>query len=274
MYSKRCLAVSESFLRDFHARSPGSTERAVAGGVLSGGRTSYQWIADHAPLAKYGPVLDLGSGSGQSSQALLASGSHPIAVDISKQELAYPNPTSTTWHRVVASATALPFADHAFAHAVCHMAFMLMRPLDIVVSEIARVLRPHAQFVAIVGGGPPATGAEAWDAYASALADVMGNVRRVQLADKRGNSEAGWASLFCSDRRFVSVNFVRDVLILDGNLEQVWARCCESYDDAALDSDGRLAVQQRFCQRVKPMLDGSGKLPMRWVVWRAVAQRA
>lgn len=262
---------SEAFIRAFHAAAPGCTGRAMGDGRLSDGRTSYQWLADDAPVGR--PVLDLGAGDGASSVALRARGAWPIAVDVSLAELRCAG-ASPGFARVCARASALPFIDGAFAHAVAHMAVMLFDDIEGVVAQLARVLQPGATFAAIVGGGPPADGPpEAFGCYVDALSEVLAGQPRVALGDRRSKSEAGWRQLFNPTSGFINVRFVRDVLILDGPVATVWSRLQESYDVAPGDSAIRAAVHAAFLQRVAPLCDANEWVPMRWVLWRATAQR-
>lgn len=262
-------SAKEMFVRGFHALAPGGTSRTMLPGKLSDGRTSYAWLADGAPAGA--AVLDVAAGDGAASAALLARGAHPIAVDMSVAELQYV-PAGIV--RIGARAQALPFADASFAHAVCHMAWMLFDDIELVVAELARVLQPHAWFVAIVGGGPPADGGpEAFGCYIDALATVLAGQSRVALGDRRSKSEAGWLQLFTPATGFANVSFERDVLVLDGPVDDVWQRLAESYDLAPGPSPTRAAVEAEFRQRVAPLCDSRGWVPMRWVLWRASVQR-
>ena len=265
------LGSSEVFIRAFHAAAPGCTSRAMGQGRLSDGRTSYQWLVDDARAGQV--VLDLGAGDGASSVALLDCGASPIAVDVSVAELGCAG-ASPGFARVCARASALPFVDGAFAHAVAHMAVMLFDDIEDVVAQLARVLQPGATFAAIVGGGPPADGPpEAFGCYVDALSEVLAGQPRVALGDRRSKSEAGWQQLFTPATGFRDVRFVRDVLVLDGPVATVWQRLAESYDLPPGDTALRTAVYDAFLQRVMLLGDANGRVPLRWVLWRATTQR-
>ena len=240
-------------------------------GRLSDGRTSYQWLADDVPAGR--PVLDLGAGDGASTLALQARGAWPVAIDVSLAELQGAGPTPG-YARLCARAGALPFIDGAFAHAVAHMAVMLFDDMETVVAQLARVLQPTATFAAIVGGGPPADGPpEALGCYVDALTEVLAGRPRIALGDRRSKSEIGWQQLFKPATGFDHVRFMRDVLVLDGSVATVWSRLAESYDLAPGDAATRAAVHAAFVQRVAPLCDHQGQVPMRWVLWRATTQR-
>jgi SAM-dependent methyltransferase len=56
---------------------------------------------------------------------------------------------------LVARAQDLPFSDASFGYVVCHMALMLMDPLEPVLAEAKRVLKPGGRLLAVVSGGAP-----------------------------------------------------------------------------------------------------------------------
>ncbi len=127
------MTERESFLRAFHDAQPGITSRALA---RAG---SYERLAAQVPP---GRVLDLACGDGALLELL---GPRAIGIDLSRGELAQARErprdldrarardtwtcTSTPYDVIQARAQALPFRDHAFDAATCHLAFLLFGDL-------------------------------------------------------------------------------------------------------------------------------------------------
>lgn len=130
--------IDQEYLRTFHQRHPGITE-GVLTRAAHGGITPYQWLAQAVPAAP-GRVLDLACGSAPMRPALPTADSYR-GVDRSAAELdaARLRGVDTL---IRADAHALPMPDASVDTVVCSMALMIVEPLDAVLAEIRRVLRP------------------------------------------------------------------------------------------------------------------------------------
>jgi SAM-dependent methyltransferase len=136
----------KTYIADFHRERAGVTE-AVLSRALAGDHSPYRWLA-RAVSADANIVLDVASGSGPMSRELAQPGRMVVGVDLSEQELGLaadrgPGP----WVR--GDALALPFADGSVAAVTSSMGLVVVTPLDTVLSEIARVLRPGGVLAAI-----------------------------------------------------------------------------------------------------------------------------
>lgn len=218
------VAERERFIRAFHDAQPGITSRALS---RAG---SYERLAARVPT---GAVLDVGCGDGTLLQML---GAPAIGVDLSREELNRAERIAGV-SVVQARAQALPFADASFDAATCHLAFMLFDELEQVVAELARVLRPGAPFVALLGGGPTADGNDAFHRFvellsrskaAGPVADPMSG-----RGDRRAISEGGWRELF---RGWSEPRFERWPLDLGGTFDDVWTFLASSYQLRASDA--------------------------------------
>jgi SAM-dependent methyltransferase len=202
------VTEAETFFRAFHAARPAITSRALA---RAGSYARLAAMVTH--LGRGGRILDLGCGD-----SYLASLTGAIGVDLAPARLA----DAPAVPLVTARAQALPFADRAFAAATCHLAFMLFDDLEQVVAELARVLAPDAPFLALLGGGPTADGADAFHAFAEHVPRG-----RPVFGDPRARSEAGWRELYADGWR--DITFERWELDLSGTLDEVWAFLGASY---------------------------------------------
>ncbi|HEY5921941.1 MAG TPA: class I SAM-dependent methyltransferase [Kofleriaceae bacterium] len=244
-YSKRAVRERERFLQAFHDAQPGITSRGFA---RSG---SYERLAARVPA---GCVLDLGCGDGTLLRLL---GPDAVGIDIAREDIVRAKRTGTGGGGtggggtgggartgpgagpavLRARAQQLPFADRSFDAAICHLAFMLFDDVECVVDELARVLRPDARFVALLGGGPTADGHDAFHRFASLLprGDGFG------VGDKRASSESGWHELFAGWR---DISFERWPLDLGGTFDEVWTFLSSSYQLRDVDRE-RIRVELR-----------------------------
>lgn len=136
--------IDQEYLRAFHQRHPGITE-AVLGRSSNAGVTPYQWLAETVP--EPGRILDLACGSAPMRQVLPATSSY-LGIDRSPAELAAASARGV--QTILAAADALPVPDGSIDTVVCSMALMVLEPLDAVLAEIRRVLRPGGVLTATV----------------------------------------------------------------------------------------------------------------------------
>lgn len=141
--------IGQGYLRAFHQQHPGITE-AVLDHARLNGMTAYQWLAEPAPVR--GPVLDLACGTAPMRAALSPDVDY-LGVDRSPAELTAAHAMATR-RLVRADAAALPVADASVQAVTCSMALMILQPLDAILDEIHRVLRPGGLLLATIPVGP------------------------------------------------------------------------------------------------------------------------
>jgi len=160
-----------AYLDEWHELHAGATTRFVAPLVDSEGHTSYQVLADSMSKAE-APILDLACGDGYLLE-LLANGPH-IGVDRSAAELRLARRRlGDTTPLVRSDATGLPVATGSLGGACCHFALMLLQPLEVVLEELARVLRPSAPFAAVIPASPN-EGQNVWTVFRGVWQEVVG----------------------------------------------------------------------------------------------------
>lgn len=132
----------DRYVADYHDANAGVTEDLLGGARDGAGRSPYDWLLEALPSGT-SPVVDLACGSGPLAHRL--PGAAVVGVDRSAGELA-----CASGPRVQAGAAALPLAGGCAGAVVSSMALMLLCPLEPVLREVARVLRPGGTFVATV----------------------------------------------------------------------------------------------------------------------------
>lgn len=235
------------YLAGFHRDRPGSAE-AVLSRARAGEGSPYRWLA-RAVSADTTTVLDVASGSGAMSRELAQPGRTVVGLDLSENELALaaergPGP----WVR--ADALALPFADGSVGAVTSSMGLVVVTPLDDLLAEIARVLRPGGVLAAIapalrplgprdlrviarIGGRlrtrPQFPAPVELAGFKSSLAAV--GLRRVEDARERyrftvtdrADAEAMMSSLYLPQTRWsrveAAIEYLEDRLAEDGPVE-------------------------------------------------------
>ncbi len=205
------LDPAARFLMSVHDGIPGITENVLSSGKSSDGRSSYEILADAALLRPGMTVIDLACGSGP-LLALISNRIGPsgraFGVDLNGSELALAEKRLRSCCNVEfkrESAVSLSLPDDSADAVLCHMALMLFQPLDPVLSEIARILRPGGILAGVL---PGLNGGNAlFSALRETLSEIVGkdisSTKRLAL----GNRETGNAAL------------LKDLLSKTGNFE-------------------------------------------------------
>ncbi len=95
-------------------------------------------------------ILDLGSGDGQLTQRIAATGARVVGVDISPEMVAAARTRGIDARE--SSAEQLTFADQSFDAVFSNAALHWVRGQDAMMAEVRRVLRTGGRFVAEMGG--------------------------------------------------------------------------------------------------------------------------
>ena len=134
------------YLADFHRDRAGIVE-AVLSRSVGGNHTPYRWLA-RAVGGTARIVLDVACGSGPMSRELASADRTVIGLDISAAELQLaaergPGP----WVR--GDGLRLPFADGSVDAVTSSLGLVVITPLEALMAEITRVLRPGGVLAAM-----------------------------------------------------------------------------------------------------------------------------
>lgn len=151
----------DGYVAEYHDANPGITEEVLAGARDSAGRSPYAWIVEAIPPGAT-TVVDLACGS--CPMARSGAGVRVVGIDQSAGEL-----LRGSGLRVRARASALPLRLGCAGAVVSSMALMLLHPLEAVLAEVARVLRPGGAFVATVPSRAASAATPAFTAILRAL---------------------------------------------------------------------------------------------------------
>jgi SAM-dependent methyltransferase len=259
---------SEAFLRAFHARHPGATARTMRAGRTQEGLSSYEILARIVPPSP-GPVtvVDLACGDGYLLE-LLADRGLPgvrlVGIDMSEEELAAarrrlgPGRAELLLER----AQRLPLPDQSVDYLLCHMALMLMDPVEEVVREIDRVLKPGGVFCAVIGGGDPGIGAYA--EFGAVLREALARrpLPPLTLGDPRTQSVESLRDLFGPAAGLAGAVEVEEVVLhLDGPAEQVWQFLTATYWSSLLSEEEWSEVDREVSARLAALSRADGTVP-------------
>lgn len=163
----------DRYVVGYHDANPGITQDVLAEARDDEGGSPYDWLVRAVP-ASASTVVDLACGS--APVAAMLPTARVVGVDRSAGELARARIDGGGRRRLVrAEASALPLAGAWADAVVASMALMLLTPLEAVLAEVARVLRPGGTLVATV----PVRAANPGPAGTPAFADILGALGQV-----------------------------------------------------------------------------------------------
>lgn len=244
---------SELWLRDWHDAHAGATSRAF----FRANPSTYAWLATHAHPGDR--VLDLACGDGALLELLLTRGvEQPVGLDMSDGELsAARGRLGSAASLVQGRAQELPFADASFDEVTCHLALMLMRPVEQAIAEVQRILRPGGSFSAVVSGGLPAEQtANAWTMLIQHLR--VEAFEGPAIGDRRTLSEEGLRELL---RGFSDVKFERFSVDLSGSPDDIVGLFHDTYDVARIAPDRVTQLEQALRLEWQTIQRPDGRVP-------------
>lgn len=253
-----------------HAKAPSQTPLAFASFKTSEGINSYQILAQELEgIAERDiKIVDLACGDGHLISYLLpglANAAQIIGVDMSESELVIARKAVTdarvSFRR--ARAQQLPLDAESIDLIVCHMAFMLMSPLDPVVAEISRVLKPGGRFSAIVGnrGNHQGLFLEISNAISQYIDSRYPKVKETSFGDARVFSAEGLRSMFSEDLGFHG-SFDRAAFGLRYDIppEKLWDLFGNMYHVGVLTDKEQLELRELLIQLAQKHMNRNGTI--------------
>src|SRR5215470_19170654 len=158
------MDTTNVYLKDWHRRFAGQRFSLFEQFCLENGTTSFEALVTAAELRPQQTVVELGCGEGPLLRYILQRDVRYIGVDFSAASLAAARQQfgTTAAAFVEADAGQMPLPDASCDGVLSHMALHIMTPVEPVLCEVARVLKPHGTFHVFL----PA----AWRIHASAEA--------------------------------------------------------------------------------------------------------
>ncbi|WP_462330058.1 class I SAM-dependent methyltransferase [Thiohalocapsa halophila] len=207
-----------------HQRHAGFTEAVARGCRDAAGRNSYEWLAEVIDPSRHRTVLDLACGSGVLAEVCLqrhGDAIELIGVDMSADELALarrrmPSPGVRLHQALAQSMDCIP--DAGVDVVLCHWALTLMDPIEPVLAEIRRVLRPQGTLAAIIDGDIASSPSYAavHDVIYSAAQHEYPCYANADLGDARVRTPEPLAALLRQTFRNASVRIEPGLVSLDG----------------------------------------------------------
>ncbi|WP_437323598.1 class I SAM-dependent methyltransferase [Sorangium sp. So ce381] len=187
----------QTLIDRYHAQ-PGKTHSMLEGFRDAEGRSSYEVLAEETDaLPRDARVLDLACGDGYLLALLAQRGFGDLAgVDRSAEELAAARARLGAGADLrCEDASALSLPEGSVDIVVCHMALMLMAPIEPILAEVGRVLAPGGLFISVVN---------------RPLRDPVFAIHRREVG--RVTAEAGMLRLRLGDSRVYAAEGLRDLL--------------------------------------------------------------
>jgi SAM-dependent methyltransferase len=237
----------------------------LAGGKDQFGVSSYRRLAQTIPgTPGSATVLDLACGDGYLLELVrgrLGPEARLIGVDMSPDELGVARARlGSNVELRCERAQAMTLESGSIDMVVSHMALMLMAPIDEVVREIRRVLRPGGMLAGVVGSDrrPPGAWAEFVD-----IARELGAASMITLGDGRMRTPAGIREVFSAATGWTEIAIEEFDLNLDGPWPQIEAFLFGTYVPDLVESALRERLRHETVARIPALADAQGIIACR-----------
>ena len=156
------------------------------------------------------------------------------------------------------NAQTLPLNDNSMDIIVCHMALMLMMPLDEVVKELSRVLRPNGKVFAVIANSKSRSGLfkAILDDCFKYIEQWYPKVKEVKTGDSRLSSLAGLKEIFSENLKFdsQSIESVDFEIHFETDVNGAWHIVKDMYFIGMLSPDEKNIIQSAVGTLVKSLL--------------------
>ena len=274
------LSPAEQYLQDAHRRLPGVTSAMF--GALPARTRHAQYASSYALLTSCVPtaataqtVLDLACGDGYLLKLLAERRRSPlrlIGVDMSQSELdaasaALPGDVTLLNER----AQTLSLGTGSVDVVISHMALMLMRDIEQVLSEIRRVLRPRGRLAAIVGRS--FLQGEVREIFMEVFRPIAReHLSHLPFGDRRTSTEDGWIELL--GREFQNIEFEDVEIEWAPSPDELWNSLLGTYDIDRMAEAPRERLREALLQRLSRLQQSDGTIRAGWGLRLITAQAA
>jgi SAM-dependent methyltransferase len=257
--------AAEAFLQTFHSRNPGGSARAFGHGKDECGQSSYHRLAQTIAASNSKlTVVDLGCGDGYLLALLrerLGPSARLVGVDMSPDELRAARARVDSGVELRCErAQETRLAAGSVDAVVSHMALMLMAPLDAVIREMHRIVRPGGILAAVVGTDRRPAGA--WAEFI-AIVRELGAMPTMAIGDSRARTTAGIREVFGGHGTWTEIGIEDFDLNIDGIWPQVESYLFDTYVPELIDPRLRAPLRREVAKRIPPLADAHGIVPCR-----------
>lgn len=258
-------------LLEVHKEAPSMTPPAFSIHRTGLGQNSYQVLTDTLTSLPRTDIrlLDLACGDGHLAHSCLEKlgpqGSY-LGIDMVESEIAkarslFSDPRISF---MCAPAQKLPIESESIDVVLCHLAFMLMLPVEPVIQELSRVLVNGGIFSAVTGA------AKSKNSIASEIGQVIGSFIKprypqfvgVKFGDDRTNTVEGLRLLINEASGFSDRIEVKDfdIIVRCQTSEELWAFYKDTYFIGILPYEERLELKDQLSELYKTYQEADGTL--------------
>lgn len=254
------------YLKEAHKQAPGMTPDSYDNFVNPEGLNSYQVLTNVLiPLPEKLNVLDLACGDANLSTYIdrLPKDLNILGVDMSVHELALAEKRrfKNRFRIKNEMADKISEPDSSYDAVLCHMAFMLMNPIEPVANEIHRLLKPGGVFAAIVGSIPNPNDPLSLfrRTYRTFMLEKFPKYLPPTAGDHRVYSDEKIHEVLPAGK-FEQVGLRRFMTSADITLNQYWPTYKDYYFVSALPEAEKMEFKSRLESEAEKSLNSAGKI--------------
>lgn len=258
------------YLLEIHSNTPGLTSSDWSRHCTAEGFNSYQVLAQTISQWATPPlsVMDLACGDGHLLSyltPLLNKQARILGVDMSLPELAMAKAQHLDPHVFFTCTKAhrLPVKNGSIDWIASHLSLMLMRPIEPVIQEIARVLSKHGIFTAVIHNSADAEGLwkKIQDLIFISISQAYSKIKKIYLGDERTLSIEGLNTLFTSTLGFSPINELKKIiLILRVTPSEMWKIIKNLYFVNMLQANKKIILKEKIETLLSGYTDITGRL--------------
>lgn len=239
-------------LLEAHSLAPGMSPQAFGDCRNGAGLNSYEWLALSTERVRNPKsIVDLACGDGfliPILQKKLANDVSYVGIDMSAKELELAEKRKLArarFHQAMADNTGLPTesVDVVFSH----MALMLMLPLDPVLAEIQRVLKPGGMLTGVIGNREKKDGlfSTLQQTVRTFLGEKFPSMQKPMTGDPRMETEVGLREAL---RGFSSLEIIDDSFEATLDPKAAWDHVKHLYLIEGLPESSRDELREKLTQ--------------------------